>query len=222
AIGSGDLHLQRARGVAAHAEHHRAVAGGAQAAAGVLDPAAGRYLAEHHRALRAAGGEDYALVQSIGAGGGRRTGGQGAGQPAQQYQACPERPRLRAAGRHQRANSRRVPAGAPASCRPSQARAPLTQVEATRDRNVVPSNGDQPHLDSTSSRRTVIGVSSTSTRSAKKPSRRKPRSLTSNSCAGAWANFCTTRAVSKWPSCTHSSAATSANCTSGSPLGART
>ena len=41
------------------------------------------------------------------------------------------------------------------------------QVEAMREWKVVPSNGDQPHLDSTSSRLTVNGVSSTSTRSAK-------------------------------------------------------
>ena len=40
------------------------------------------------------------------------------------------------------------------------------QVEAMREWNVVPSNGDQAHFDSTSSRRTVNGVSSTSTRSA--------------------------------------------------------
>ena len=42
-----------------------------------------------------------------------------------------------------------------------------TQVEAMRERNVVPSNGDQPHFYSTCSRTTVNGVSSTITRSAK-------------------------------------------------------
>src|SRR3546814_20150622 len=60
---------------------------------------------------------------------------------------------------------------------PSHTSWPLTQVEAMRDWNVVPSNGDHAHFDSTSSRPTVNGVSSTSARSAPSPSRRKPRSL---------------------------------------------
>src|SRR3546814_5687582 len=66
----------------------------------------------------------------------------------------------------QRSNSSRCPCGSPMMRSPSHTSWPLTQVEAMREWNVVPSNGDHAHFDSTSSRRTVNGVSSTSARSA--------------------------------------------------------
>src|SRR3546814_2167312 len=62
----------------------------------------------------------------------------------------------------QRSNSSRCPCGSPTMRSPSHTSWPLTQVEAMREWKVVPSNGDHAHFDSTSSRRTVNGVSSTS------------------------------------------------------------
>src|SRR5690606_41996830 len=102
------------------------------------------------------------------AGGGRQAGSVlgGGGQGGGEHGGQEGPPRGTQGGAHRRAISGRRPAGAPTSSRPFQTSWPLTQVEAMRERKVVPSNGDQPHLDSTSSRRTVSGASSTSTRSA--------------------------------------------------------
>src|SRR5690606_102156 len=73
AVGAGDGDVHRAFLVAAAAEHHAAVAGGAQRAPGVFDLAAGWHLADHHRALLHAGGEHDAAVVArlrVDAGGG--------------------------------------------------------------------------------------------------------------------------------------------------------
>ena len=67
---------------------------------------------------------------------------------------------------HQRSNSSRCPCGSPTMRSPSHTSWPLTQVAPIREWKVVPSNGDHAHFDSTSSRRTVNGVSSMSARSA--------------------------------------------------------
>src|SRR5690606_18801957 len=150
AIQTGNPEWQLAAGVAGNAEDEAAVSGHAHDAAGDRHLAAGRGARNDQGALLDGVGDFI------------RGGCQG-------WRDGREEHRRHGGSRKtpsHRANTSRWPSGLPTRALPSHTCAPLTQVEAIREWKVMPWNGDQPTLDSTSSRRTASGVSSTSTRSA--------------------------------------------------------